>query len=61
MPKARRDIDGGTIGQRYHRADAGDRHQTPADVIFPDDRQQAAVQDDDLFAKRPSNNEQRFD
>jgi hypothetical protein len=46
-------IDGGAIGQRHHGADAGGRHQAPAYLIVPHDGQQAAVQDDDLFAQRP--------
>src|SRR6478736_3416960 len=41
------------------------RHQgsssSPAHLIIPDDGQQAAMQDTELLAKRPSNNEQRFD
>jgi hypothetical protein len=44
-----------------HGTDTRDRHQTPANLIVSHDGQQAAVQDDDLFAKCPSNNEQRFD
>jgi len=54
-------VDGGTIGQRHHRADTGGRHQALANLILPDDRQQAAVQDDNLFAERPPDDEQRFD
>src|SRR6185436_14331826 len=54
-------IDGGAIGQRHHGADTRDRHQAPAHLIIPDDGQQAAMQDTELLAKRPSNNEQRFD
>jgi hypothetical protein len=50
-----------TISQRHHGADARVRHQTPAYLVIPDDRQQAAMQDAELLAKRPSNNEQRFD
>jgi len=30
-------------------------------LIVPHDGQQAAMQDDDLFAKYPPDNEQRFD
>ena len=55
-----RHIDGGAIGQRDYRADPGDRHQAPAHLIFPDDCQQAAVQDTDLFAMHTPDNEQRF-
>ena len=54
-------VDGGTIGQRHHGADAGGRHQTSAHFVVPDDGQQATMEDDDLFAERPPNNEQRFD
>ena len=46
--------------QRHHRADTGHRHQAPAHVIVPDHGQQATVQNADLFAKRPPDNEQRF-
>jgi hypothetical protein len=53
-------IDGGAIGQRHHGADAGGRHQALAHLVVSHDGQQAAVQDDDLFAKRPPDNEQRF-
>jgi hypothetical protein len=50
-----------TIGQRHHGADTGHRHQAPAHIIGPHDRQQAAVQDADLFAKYSPDNEQRLD
>src|SRR4029450_10479172 len=60
-PKAGGHIDGGAIGQRYHGADAGGRHQTPTHVIVPHDGQQAAMQDAELLAKYPPDNEQRFD
>jgi hypothetical protein len=43
-------IDGSAIGQRHHRADTGGRHQAPAHLVVSHDGQQAAVQDDDLFA-----------
>jgi hypothetical protein len=33
----------------------------PAHRIVPHDGQQTAMQDDDLFAERPPNNEQWFD
>ena len=56
-----RHVDGSAIGQRHHRADAGGRHQAPAHVIIPHERQQAAMQDDKLLAKRPPDNKQRFD
>ena len=46
--------------QRHHGADTGGRHQAPAHLIIPDDGQQAAMQDAELLAKRPSDNEQRF-
>src|SRR5437016_2851241 len=36
-------------------------HQTPAHVIVPNDGQQAAMQDGDLFAQHPSDSERRFD
>ena len=54
-------IDGGAIGQRHHGADTGDRHQAPADLIVPDNGQQAAMQYADLFAKDPPDNKERFD
>src|ERR1700746_1950677 len=53
-------IDGGAIGQRHHRADTRGRHQAPAYLILPDDSQQAAVQDDDLFTEHPPDDEQRL-
>jgi hypothetical protein len=46
------------IGQRYHRANSGDRHQAPAHIIVPYDGQQTAVQNPDLFAKHPPNNKE---
>jgi hypothetical protein len=49
-------VDGSAIGQRHHGADARGRHQTPAYLVIPDDRQQAAMQDAELLAKRPWNN-----
>ena len=57
MPEARGYIYGGTIGERHHRADTGRRHQAPAHLIVPHDSEQAAVQDAELLAKRPSDNE----
>jgi hypothetical protein len=54
-------IDGDAIGQRHHGTNTGDRHQAPTHIIFANDGQQAAVQDVDLFAKRPPRDEQRFD
>jgi hypothetical protein len=54
-------IDGGALGQRHHRADPGNRHQAPAHLIIPDDGQQAAVEDADLLAKSPPDNEEWFD
>ena len=61
VSEARRHIDGGAEGQRHHRPDTGDRHQPPAHVIVTHDGQQAAVQDGDLLAQHPPDNEQRFD
>src|SRR6516164_5110839 len=43
VPEADRHIDGGTIGQRHHWTDTGDRHQAPAHIIVPDDGQQSAM------------------
>jgi hypothetical protein len=54
-------VDGGAIAQRHHGADTRGRHQAPAHPIIPDDSQQTAMQDDDLFAEHPPDNEQRFD
>jgi hypothetical protein len=59
--EAGRHVDRGAIGQRNHRADTGDRHQAPAHIIVPDDGQQPAMQDADLFAKHPPDKKQRFD
>src|ERR1700692_1037525 len=53
-------IDGGAIGQRHHGADTRGCHQAPAYLILPDDSQQAAVQDDDLFTEHPPDDEQRL-
>ena len=61
VAKARRHIDGGAVGQRHHRTDTGDRHQPPAHLVVPDDGQQAAVQDGELLAQHPPDNEQRLD
>ena len=61
VPEAGGHVDGRAIGQRHHRADTGDRHQAPAHIIVPDNGQQAAMQDADLLAKHPPDNEQRFD
>src|SRR5262249_28076919 len=60
LPKAGRYIDGDTKGQRDHRSNAWDRHQAPAHVIVPDDGQQAAMQDAELLANDPPDNEQRL-
>ena len=38
----------------------GGRHQAPAHLVVSHDGQQAAVQDDDLFAESPTDDEQRF-
>jgi hypothetical protein len=54
-------VDGSAIGQRHHRADTGYRHQAPAHIIIPDDGQQPTMKNADLLAKRPPDNEQRFD
>ena len=43
------------------RASTRDRHQAPAHVVIPDDGQQAAVQDAELLAKHPPDNQQRLD
>src|SRR6202790_4003765 len=59
--EAGRHVDGGAIGQRHHRADTRHRHQAPAYLIVPDDGQQATMKHADLLAKRPPDNEQRFD
>ena len=48
--EARGYVDRGAIGQRHHGAYTRDRHQASAHIIVPDDDQQAAVQDADLFA-----------
>ena len=45
----------------HHRADTGDGHQAPAYLVIPDDSKQAAMQHGELFAQRPSDNQQRFD
>ena len=58
VPEAGRYIDGRAIGQRYHRTDTRNRHQTPSHVIVPDDSQQAAMQDTDLFTEHPPDKEQ---
>jgi hypothetical protein len=60
VPEASWHVDGGAIGQRDHGADTGGGHQAPANIIVPDDGQQAVVQDADLLAKHPSDSEQRF-
>ena len=57
VPEAGGHVDCGPIGQRHHGANARDRHQTPTHLIIPDDGQQAPVQDPELFAKYPSDNE----
>src|SRR5207342_619553 len=59
--EASRNVDGSPIGQRHYGANAGGRHQALAHLVIPDDGQQAAMQDDDLFSYYPSNNEHRFD
>src|SRR5213592_3714166 len=42
-------------------ADTGGGHQAPAHLIIPDNGQQTAMQDDDLFANDPPDNEHRLD
>ena len=42
-------------------ADTGGGHQALAHLIIPDNGQQTAMQDDDLFAKCPPDNEHRLD
>src|SRR6185437_15734715 len=37
-------VDGGAVGQRHHRSDTRDRHQTPAHLIVSHDGQQTAMQ-----------------
>ena len=51
---------GTAIGQREHRANTGNRHQAPAHIIVADDGQHAAMQDAELLANHPPDNEQRF-
>src|SRR5262249_2463446 len=60
VPEAGRYIDGDAIGQRDHRADTRDGHQAPAHIIVPDDGQQVAMQDAELLANYPPDDEQRF-
>src|ERR1019366_291219 len=43
-----------------HGANTGRRHQAPAHLIVPHNGEQAAVQDAELLAKRPSDNKQWF-
>jgi hypothetical protein len=43
-------VDRGAIGQRHHGANSRGRHQAPTHLVIPHDGQQAAMQDDDLFA-----------
>ena len=54
-------VDGWRDRSAHHGADAGGRHQTSAHFVVPDDGQQATMQDDDLFAECPPDNEQGFD
>jgi hypothetical protein len=49
-------VDGGAA-----RADNGDRHRATAHLIIPDEGQQAAMQDAELLAKRPPDNEKGFE
>src|SRR5215470_17572616 len=60
VPEAGWYIDGDTKGQRDHRPDTWGRHQAAAHIIVPDDNQQAAMQDAELLANYPPDNEQRF-
>jgi hypothetical protein len=36
-------------------------HQSPTDFVVPDNRQQAAMQNPDLFAQHPPDNKRWFD
>ena len=56
-----RHVDSGAIGQCHHWTDARGRYQATAHFIVPNDGQQAAMQDDELLAKRPPDDQQRFD
>ena len=49
------------IGQCNDGADTRNGHQAPTHGIVPDNGQQAAMQDADLFAKHPPDNKQRLD
>src|SRR5712671_4717813 len=49
-----------TFITRDHRANPRDRHQAPAHIIVADDGQQAAMQDAELLANDPPDNEQWF-
>jgi hypothetical protein len=60
LTEACRNVDSGTIGQRYNGTNTRDGHEPPAHLILPDDSQQAAVQDDDLFTEHPPDDEQRL-
>src|SRR5215471_2081265 len=60
VPEAGWHIDRDAIGQRDHRPDTRDGHQAAAHIIVPDDGQQAAMQDAELLANDPPDNEQRF-
>src|SRR5215467_14236020 len=60
LPETGRRIDRDAIGERDNRSDTRDRHQAPAHIIVPDDGQQAAMQDAELLANDPPDNEQRF-
>jgi len=42
-------------------SDTRDRHQSPTNIIIPDDGQQATMKNADLLAKRLPDNEQRLD
>src|SRR5262249_45332856 len=59
LPETGRRIDRDAIGERDNRSDTRDRHQAPAHIIVPDDGQQAAMQDAELLANDPPDNEQR--
>ena len=54
-------VDGWRDRSAHHGADAGGRHRASAHFVVPDDGQQATMQDDDLFAECPPDNEQGFD
>ena len=60
VAEARRHIDGDAESQRHHRPNTWDGHQPPAHVIVTGEGQHAAVEDGDLLAQHPPDNEQWF-